>query len=129
MAQEIDYTFHSDSESYSQFLYLPESEFVVNPFPDYIINLVQPFDSTSNPKGILNIKYDSRETEIILAKDWSTITINEYIDGKSYRMPFSSNVEWYLKKYNERKSYLKLIEIIHQLFLDNLRMTLDKKYI
>jgi len=99
---------------YSQFLYLPASDFVVNPFPDHIINLVQPIDSTSNPKGILNIKYDSRETVIVLAKDWSAITINEYIDGKSYRMPFSSNVEWYLKKYNERKSYLKLIEIMQK---------------
>ncbi|MCH2508143.1 MAG: cell surface protein SprA [Dehalococcoidia bacterium] len=29
-------------------------------------------------------------------------------------MPFSSNVEWYLKKYNERKSYLKLIEIMQK---------------
>ena len=114
MAQEVDSTFYSDSELYSQFLYLPESDFVVNPFPDHITNLVQPIDSTSNPKGILNIKYDSRETEIVLAKDWSAITINEYIDGKSYRMPFSSNVEWYLKKYNERKSYLKLIEIMQK---------------
>ena len=114
MAQEVDSTFYSDSELYSQFLYLPASDFVVNPFPDHIINLVQPIDSTSNPKGILNIKYDSRETVIVLAKDWSAITINEYIDGKSYRMPFSSNVEWYLKKYNERKSYLKLIEIMQK---------------
>ena len=114
MAQETDSTFSSNSELYSQFLYLPASDFVVNPFPDHIINLVQPIDSTSNPKGILNIKYDSRETVIVLAKDWSAITINEYIDGKSYRMPFSSNVEWYLKKYNERKSYLKLIEIMQK---------------
>ena len=114
MAQEVDSTFYSDSELYSQFLYLPESDFIVNPFPDHIINLVQPIDSTSNPKGILNIKYDSREIEIVLAKDWSAITINEYIDGKSYRMPFSSNVEWYLKKYSERKSYLKLIEIMQK---------------
>ena len=114
MAQEIDSIFYSDSELYSQFLYFPESDFVVNPFPDHIINLVQPIDSTSNPKGILNIKYDSQETEIVLAKDWSAITINEYIDGKSYRMPFSSNVEWYLKKYNERKSHLKLIEIMQK---------------
>ena len=114
MAQEIDSTFSSNSELYSQFLYHPASDFVVNPFPDHKINLVQPIDSTSNPKGILNIKYDSRETVIVLAKDWSAITINEYIDGKSYRMPFSSNVEWYLKKYNERKSYLKLIEIMQK---------------
>ena len=79
MAQEIDSIFYSDSELYSQFLYFPESDFVVNPFPDHIINLVQPIDSTSNPKGILNIKYDSQETEIVLAKDWSAITINEYM--------------------------------------------------
>ena len=55
IAQEVDSTFYSDSELYSQFLYLPESDFVVNPFPDHITNLVQPIDSTSNPKGILNL--------------------------------------------------------------------------
>ena len=114
IAQEVDSLFYSDLELYSQFLYLPESDFVVNPFPDHITNLIRSIDSTSNPKGILNIKYDSRETEIVLAKDWSAITIYEYIDGKSYRMPFSSSVEWYLKKYNERKSYLKLIEIMQK---------------
>ena len=80
----------------------------------HLITLVQPIDSTSRPKGILDIKFDSRKTEIILAKDWSTITINEYIDGKAYRMPFRSDVEWYLRKYNERKSYQKLIEIMQK---------------
>ena len=47
-------------------------------------------------------------------RDRSTITINEYIDGKAYRMPFRSDVEWYLRKYNERKSYQKLIEIMQK---------------
>ena len=102
-AQEIDSLSHIDSISFSQFLYLPESELVVNPFPNHIVNLVQPLDSISSPKGLLKIKYDNFQTEIALAKDWSTITINEYIDGKSYRIPFSADVEWYLKKYNERK--------------------------
>ena len=113
-AQEIDSLSHIDSISFSQFFYLPESELVVNPFPNHIVNLVQPLDSTSRPKGILKIKYDNFQTDIVLAKDWSTITINEYIDGESYRIPFSADVEWYLKKYNERKSYLKFIEIMQK---------------
>ena len=114
MAQEVDSSLSKSIESQSSYLYLPESDFVVNPFPIHLITLVQPIDSTSRPKGILDIKFDSRKTEIILAKDWSTITINEYIDGKAYRMPFRSDVEWYLRKYNERKSYQKLIEIMQK---------------
>ena len=114
MAQEVDSPLSKSIESQSSYLYLPESDFVVNPFPIHLITLVQPIDSTSRPKGILDIKFDSRKTEIILAKDWSTITINEYIDGKAYRMPFRSDVEWYLSKYNERKSYQKLIEIMQK---------------
>ena len=112
-AQETDTSLHINSE-YSQFLYLPESQFVVNPFPNYIVSLVQPLDSISSPKNILQIKYDNLETDIVLARDWSTITIHEYIDGVSYKMPFSADVEWYLNKYNERKSYLKLIEIMQK---------------
>ncbi|OUW80361.1 MAG: cell surface protein SprA, partial [bacterium TMED217] len=112
-AQETDTSLHINSE-YSQFLYLPESQFVVNPFPNYIMSLVQPLDSISSPKNILQIKYDNLETDIVLARDWSTITIHEYIDGISYKMPFSADVEWYLNKYNERKSYLKLIEIMQK---------------
>ena len=100
MAQEVDSSLSKAIESQSSYLYLPESDFVVNPFPTHLITLVQPIDSTSRPKGILDIKFDSRKTEIVLAKDWSTITINEYIDGKAYRMPFRSDVEWYLRKYN-----------------------------
>ena len=107
-AQEIGSLPHIDSNLYSQFLYLPESDFVVNPFPNYIVNLVQPIDSISSPKGILKIKYDNFQTDIVLAKDWSIITINEYIDGASYRIPFSANVEWYLKKYNERNKKRKI---------------------
>ena len=84
-AQEIEPLPQIDSISYSLFLYLPQSDFVVNPFPNYIVNLVQPIDSISIPKGILKIKYDNFQTDIVLAKDWSTITINEYIDGESYR--------------------------------------------
>ncbi len=114
MAQEVDSSLSKSIEFQSSYLYLPESDFVVNPFPTHLITLVQPIDSTSRPKGILDIKFDSRKTEIILAKDWSTITINEYIDGKAYRMPFRSDVEWYLRKYNERKSYQKLIEIMQK---------------
>ena len=111
MAQDIDSLAFNDSTLSLQSLYIPESEFVVNPFPRYIVNLIQPVDSISIPKGILTIKYDSQETEVLLARDWSTIIIKEYIDGRSYRIPFSSSVEWYLKKYNKRTRFLNLIVI------------------
>ena len=57
-AQDVEFLSDIDSISFSQFLYLPESELVVNPFPNHIVNLVQPLDSTSSPKGILKIKYE-----------------------------------------------------------------------
>ncbi|MBT4927083.1 cell surface protein SprA, partial [bacterium] len=102
------------TKKHKLFLYIPESEFVVNPFPNHIFNLVQPLDSLSSAKGILNIKYDNLKTDIILAKDWSTITIKQYVDGSSYKIPFTADVEWYLRKYNERKSYAKFIQLVHQ---------------
>ena len=96
------------------FLYTPQSEFVVNPFPKHLTTLTQPMDSMSHSKGVLNVKYDDLRTDIVLAKDWSTITISEHIDGISFKIPFTANVEWYLKKYNERKSYSKFIEVMQK---------------
>ena len=80
-AQGVETSQLVDSDKPSQFLYIPESEFVVNPFPNHILNLIQPLDSMSMAKGVLSIKYDDINTKIVLAKDWSTITITEYIDG------------------------------------------------
>ena len=55
-------------EQFSPFLYIPQSEFVVNPFPNYTKNLIQPLDSTSTAKGLFDIKYDdfSRTTNVTL---------------------------------------------------------------
>ena len=113
-AQEIDSIAYHDPILPSQSLYIPVSEFVVNPFPDYSLNLIQPIDSASSPKGILTIKYDRLDTEVLLARDWSTITIKEYIDGRSYKVPFSSSVDWYLRQYNKRIRYIKLIEVMQK---------------
>ena len=104
----------NDQEQFSPFLYVPQSEFVVNPFPNYAKNLIQPLDSTSTVKGLFNIKYDNFKTKVTLAKDWSTITITENIDGVSFKIPFIADVEWYLQKYNQRQSYLKFIEIMQK---------------
>ena len=104
----------NDQEQYYPFLYVPQSEFVVNPFPNYSKNLIQPLDSTSTVKGLFNIKYDDFRTKVTLAKDWSTITITENIDGFSFKIPFIADVEWYLQKYNQRQSYLKFIEIMQK---------------
>ena len=104
----------NDQEQFSPFLYVPQSEFVVNPFPNYSNTLIQPLDSTSTVKGLFNIKYDDFRTKVTLAKDWSTITITENIDGVSFKIPFIADVEWYLQKYNQRQSYLKFIEIMQK---------------
>ena len=50
-AQGVEASQLVDSEQPSQFLYIPESEFVVNPFPNHILNLIQPLDSMSRAKG------------------------------------------------------------------------------
>ena len=104
----------NDQAQFSPFLYVPQSEFVVNPFPNYTKNLIQPLDSTSTVKGLFNIKYDDFRTKVTLAKDWSTITITENIDGVSFKIPYIADVEWYLQKYNQRQSYLKFIEIMQK---------------
>ena len=54
----------NDQEQFSPFLYVPQSEFVVNPFPNYTNNLIQPLDSTSTVKGLFNIKYDDFKTKV-----------------------------------------------------------------
>ena len=113
-AQESESISLNDQEQFSPFLYVPQSEFVVNPFPNYAKNLILPLDSTSTVKGLFNIKYDDFKTKVTLAKDWSTITITENIDGASFKIPFIADVEWYLQKYNQRQSYLKFIEIMQK---------------
>ena len=86
-AQGVETSQLVDSEQPSQFLYIPESEFVVNPFPNHILNLIQPLDSMSRAKGVLRIKYDDINTKIVLAKDWSTITITESVSYTHLTLP------------------------------------------
>ena len=46
----IDFTFYNQLSS----------QFVFNPFPYKTPNLVQPIDSLSSPKGLINIKFDQK---------------------------------------------------------------------
>ena len=80
-AQVIEKPQFIESNQPSRFLYIPESEFVFNPFPNHILNLIQPLDSLSRAKGVLRIKYDDVKTKITLAKDWSTITITDTVES------------------------------------------------
>ena len=57
-AQGVETSQLINTDKPSQFLYIPESEFVVNPFPNHILNLIQPLDSMSRAKGVLGINYD-----------------------------------------------------------------------
>ena len=102
-AKNID-AFHLETDffSYNQL----SSQFVFNPFPNKIPNLIQPVDSLFLPKGILNIKFDQEISEVIISKDWSNISIRKIIDGRSYKIPFSSSIDWYLEKFIEK--YIEL---------------------
>ena len=100
----------TDFTSYDQL----SSQFVFNPFPYKIPNLIQPIDSLSSPKGLINIKFDQDISEVIVSKDWGNISINKVIDGRSYKIPFSSTIDWYLKEFTEISRYVKFIEVMHK---------------
>ena len=100
----------TDFTSYDQL----SSQFVFNPFPYKIPNLIQPIDSLSSPKGLINIKFDQDISEVIVSKDWNIISINKIIDGRSYKIPFSSTIDWYLKEFIEKSRYIKFTEVMHK---------------
>ena len=113
-AQEADSIAQRDSFSAIPFTYIPVSNFVVNPFPLLTASLVQPLDTLLLPRGILKFNFDSESKEIQLNRDWSRITISEYIDGRAYRIPFTADVDWYLDRYFARNWYNKFIEIMQK---------------
>ena len=99
-------------ESYTILLpdYIPSSPYVINPFPQASLALVQPLDSILIPIGILKFPYESRKTDIELSWDWQTITISETVDGYQVQMPFTASVEWYLDKFHQQAWHKKFIE-------------------
>ena len=96
----LGYAFPQEAESSAQqesfpvlhFSYVPESDFVVNPFPRVNKTLVQPLDSLTQPIGLLSFPYQKKEVIIEVAWDWSWITVLEFADGEEPRMPFTADV-------------------------------------
>ena len=118
----LGYAFPQEAESSAQqesfpvlhFSYVPESDFVVNPFPRVNKTLVQPLDSLTQPIGLLSFPYQKKEVIIEVAWDWSWITVLEFADGEEPRMPFTADVEWYLDRLHKRNWYAKFLEIMHK---------------
>ena len=118
----LGYAFPQEAESSAQqesfpvlhFSYVPESDFVVNPFPRVNKTLVQPLDSLTQPIGLLSFPYQKKEVFIEVAWDWSWITVLEFADGEEPRMPFTADVEWYLDQLHKRNWYVKFLEIMHK---------------
>ena len=120
-SQEADSVAQRGSFSVVPFTYVPISDFVVNPFPLFTASLVQPLDTLLSPKGILKFSFDSETKEIQLNRDWSRITISQYIDDRSYRIPFTADVDWYLDRYFARNWYNKFLEIMQKEAKDDTR--------
>ena len=120
-SQEADSIAQRGSFSVIPFTYVPISDFVVNPFPLFPASLVQPLDTLLSPKGILKFSFDSETKEIQLNRDWSRITISQYIDDRSYRIPFTADVDWYLDRYFARNWYNKFLETMHKEAKDDTR--------
>ena len=110
-------------ESYTILLpdYIPSSPYVINPFPQASLALVQPLDSILIPIGILKFPYESRKTDIELSWDWQTITISETVDGYQAQMPFTASVEWYLDKFHQQAWHKKFIETMQAEAKDDTR--------
>ena len=110
-------------ESYTILLpdYIPSSPYVINPFPQASLALVQPLDSILIPIGILKFPYESRKTDIELSWDWQTITISETVDGYQVQMPFTASVEWYLDKFHQQAWHKKFIETMQAEAKDDTR--------
>jgi len=112
IAQSLDST-RSDDYSAHLARFVPSSPYVSNPFPKVFPFYALAYDSLTSPLGILNIKYDEYALSVELDRNWDTITVSEYVDGKQVRLPQTMSVEWYLEKMFYRNWYIKFIESIH----------------
>ena len=113
-SQEVESSVLQESIPVIHFSYIPESDFVVNPFPRINRTLIQPLDSLTQPIGLLSFPYQKKEVIIEVTVDWSWITVLEFADGAELRMPFTADMDWYLDRLHKRQWYVNLLEVMQK---------------
>lgn len=94
--------------------FVPNSPYVVDPFPRRPLTLVQPLDSLSSPIGLLKFPYRKQTTDVELSLDWSTIIISEWVDDSMIKMPFAAPVDWYLTTFHQQTWHQKFLETMRK---------------
>jgi len=101
--------------------FIPSTPFVVDPFPRQSNSLVLPNDSIPEYVGLLNYVFGLKKLEIKLSRDWSMITIEESINGKPLKIPFTASVDWYLEMMQQQKWHVKFLEFMQDKAKDDAR--------
>ena len=83
-------------QDYQFSIYTPVSKFVFNPFPSKQPSLIMPIDTLVHPRGILQLPFVQKKVNIKVALDWSTITLYEVVNDKSYQIPFTSSLSYFI---------------------------------
>ena len=80
-----------------------------------------PNDSIPKYVGLLNYVFGLKKLDIKLSRDWKTITIEESINGKSLKIPFTASVDWYLEMMQQQKWHVKFLEFMQDKAKDDVR--------
>ena len=92
---------------------IPSPPSVVDPFPRLSSLFVISNDSVRTYKGLLRYNYGQKKTEIVLTRDWSVITISEYVNGERLKIPYTSTVDWYVSMMRQQKWHQKFFDIMN----------------
>ena len=95
-----------------QSYYWRSPRLVFNPFPTAPLSIVQPLDSVSTVKNIVNLNIGYKQLVITLSNDWETINISELINGEERLYPFRSSLDWYVKQLYKQIWKNKYLEIM-----------------
>ena len=95
-----------------QFDYWRSPKLIFNPFPTMPLSIVQPLDSVSTVKNIVNLNIGYKQLVITLSNDWGTINISELINGEERLYPFRSSLDWYIKQLYKQTWKNKYLEIM-----------------
>jgi len=79
-----------------------ESDFFANAFPTLPRAFGLISDTLIKPIGLLS-PFKITELQSEISADWQTITIYEISDGQNIKMPFSANLNWYIKSMIQRQ--------------------------
>ena len=92
---------------------IPSPPSVVDPFPRLSSRFVISNDSATTYRGLLRYNYGQKKTEIVLTRDWSVITISEYVNGERLKIPYTSTVDWYLSMMRQQKWHQKFFDVMN----------------